>query len=221
MKPVRLLLLFLAFVLALPAAAIFSENFEGAIPGYDATTGAVIAGTQFTLVAGSIDVNGPGNGGSIPGYYPELCVSPTSGNCIDTTGANPAGRGTISTTNQILFSNPGEYILSFDLEGWYDSGYTDATATVQVDLGSLIVGDQYTVDGGLNPYAPVVIPFQVTAPNTSVTLTFTDLSGTYSFAGGILDNISISDPVAVPEPASLPLFGVGALILLAKKRARQ
>jgi len=218
MKHAKFWLLFLAGVLASPAATIFSENFEGAVPGYDPTLG-VIAGTQFTLVSGSIDVAGPAKGAA-PEFYQELCTAPATGNCIDTTGVNPPGRGTISTTNQISFSAPGEYALTFDLEGWYDTGIPDAYATVQVDLGSLIVADQFTVYGIDNPYAPVVIPFQVTSP-TAATLTFTDLNGNYSFAGAILDNISISDPVAVPEPASLPLFGVGALILLAKKRARQ
>ena len=182
MKHVKFLLLFLAVVLAAPAAAIFSEDFEGATPGYDGTLG-IIAGTQFSLVSGSIDVNGPGNGGSIAPYYPELCVAPTSGNCIDTTGGE-SGRGTMSTTVPISFTTAGAYVLSFDLEGWSDSGFTDAYATVRVDLGSLIVNDQFTVYGANNPYLPAGILFQVIAP-TQATLTFTDLGGNYSFAGAI------------------------------------
>jgi len=225
MRYAKLLLLFLAFVLASPAAAIFSENFEGATTlGFDGTYG-VIAGTQFSLTAGSIDVNGPGS----PGYYPELCTAPASGNCIDTTGGGTptgvgTGPGTISTTSPIVFSTPGWYILSFDLEGWYDTvegDITDDVATDRVDLGTLIVDDEFTVYGADNPYPAEEILFQVTAPNTSATLTFTSLGGNYSFAGGILDNISISDPAPVPEPTPLLLFGVGALIVLAKQRARQ
>ena len=216
MRHGKLLLLFLAVVLASPAATIFSENFEGATPGFNNATGA-IAGTQFTLTSGSIDVNGPGNGSSISGFYQELCVAPTSGNCIDTTGGNPAGRGTISTTIPISFNTPGSYALSFDLAGWYEPGFTDVHATVQVDLGSLIVHDQFTANGASNPYAVVTIPFQVTAP-TAATLTFTDLSGNYTFAGAILDNVSIS---STPEPGSVLLFGAGALlILLARMRIR-
>ena len=160
---------------------------------------------------------GPGNGSTIAPYYPELCVPPTSGNCIDTTGGTPPGRGTLSTTAPISFA-PGAYILSFDLAGWYDTGVTDAWATVQVDLGSLIVGDQFTVYGADDPYQAVQIYFQVTT-STSATLTFTDLNGNHSFAGAILDNVSIADPA--PEPRSILLFGFGALILLAQRRVRQ
>ena len=215
MRYVKFAILFLSVALAAPAGVIFSEDFEGATPGYDSTAG-VIAGTQFTLVSGSIDINGPGNGTTIPEYYQELCVAPTSGNCIDTTGGGAPGRGTLSTTQAIVFDTPGEYLLSFDLAGWYETDVTDAYATVQVDLGTLIAGNQFTVYGADNPYAPVEIAFQVTAP-TSANLTFTDLSGNHSFAGAILDNIEID---AVPEPASALFVGAGALILLAKKRAR-
>ena len=214
MRYVKFAALFLTVVLASHASIIFSENFEGATPGWSNTLG-VIPGTQFSLVSGTIDVNGAGN----PGDYPWLCVAPTSGNCIDTTGGGAGQtRGTISTTAPIVFSAPGVYILTFDLEGWYDpvNSVLDAWATVQVDLGNLIVGQQYTVYGADNPYAPVEIAFDVTAP-TSATLTFTDLNGNHSYAGGILDNVEID---SVPEPATTLLFGFGAVALLAKKRAR-
>jgi hypothetical protein len=207
----KLLLLLLAVALASPAGVIFSENFEGATPGYDSTIG-VIPGTLFSLTAGSIDVNGTG-------YYASLCViPPESGNCIDTTGGSLPVRGTLQTTNQITFTTPGSYVLSFDLEGWYQPGITDAYATVRVDLGSLIVDNEFTVYGADNPYPVDNIPFTVTSPGTLAYLTFTDLSGDYSFAGGILDNVSIS---STPEPGSVLLFGVGALIVLARKRVRR
>jgi len=216
----KLVPLFLAVALAAPAANIFYENFDGATPGFDPTLG-VIPGTQFTLVAGSIDVNGA----TPPGYYPELCVAPTSGNCIDTTGAAPWGRGTISTTDAIFFT-PGEYVLSFDLEGWYDTiegDVTDAWATVQVSLGPLFTPESFTVVGGDQGLVEQ-IPFTVVSSNFA-TLTFSDQEGKYSFAGGILDNVSIDtvdppDPPA-PEPGTMLLGGVGALIVFAGKRARQ
>lgn len=217
MRHAKFVLLFLVFVLASHAGAIFTENFEGATPGYDSTVGP-ITGTLFSLLAGTIDVNGPAKG-STPAWYPQLCIAPTSGNCIDTTGGSNPTRGTIATTSPIVFA-PGQYVLSFDLEGWYDLPYTDATATVQVDLGSLIVGQQFTVDGADNPYAAVTIPFLVTT-STSATLQFTDLSGNYPFAGAILDNISIGDPPTVPEPSYVLLFGAGAMIVLARTRVRQ
>jgi len=221
MKPAKLVLLFLAFVLASPAGAIFSENFEGATPGYDSTLG-VITGTQFSLTAGSIDVNGLAKGSS-PAWYPELCRLPASGYCIDTTGGSAPGPGTISTTAPIVFSTPGYYMLSFDLEGWYDTmngnNTTNADATVRVDLTGLITNAEFEVSGD-NPYLTDEILFQVTASNTSATLTFTSLGGNYSYAGGILDNVSIDSSDPVPEPRSVLLFGLGALILAARIRVR-
>jgi hypothetical protein len=218
MKPAKLVLLFLAFVLASPAGAIFSENFDGATPGYDNTLGA-ITGTYFSLTAGSIDVNGPAKGSS-PEWYQELCA-PTSGNCIDTVGGSNALPDTIKTASEITFNAAGWYVLSFDLEGWYESYDTSEWATVQVDLGSLIEDDQITVYGTSNPYLPDAILFQVTTPGTSAYLTFSTVNSNSTYAGGILDNVSIDPADPAPEPRSVLLFGLGALILVARKRVRQ
>jgi hypothetical protein len=212
MKAMRFVLLFLATVLVSTAGVIFSENFSGATPGDYATTG-VLTGTNFTLTAGSIDVDGTG-------WYADSCVAPTSGNCIDTTGYGNM-RGVLTSTNAISFS-PGQYLLSFDLAGWSvtsasEGGPQTESATVEVDLGTLVVDQQYFRNGSLNPYPTVYIPFTVTS-TTAANLVFTDLSGTTGYAGAILDDIEIQ---SVPEPGSLMLIGAGALILLARKRARK
>ncbi len=212
MKSVKFLLLFLVVALASPAGTVFFEGFDenGAPIDDDTNGGSRIGNTQFYLSSGSIDLVG----GS---YYSQLCSAPASGYCIDTTGAGNQ-RGVIYAP---ITLGPGNYVLSFDLEAWYTTDITDANAVVQVDfggVGGLIVPQSIQVVGG-NTYAPISIPFTVASTVTDY-LTFTDQGGTYPFAGAILDNVEI-DTSSVPEPGSVVLFGVGALILLASKRARR
>ncbi len=60
--------------------------------------------------------------------------------------------------------------------------------------------------------------FAFTATDTLTTLTFTDLSVLGSSADGLLENVAVD--VAVPEPATLGLLGIGAMALMATRRRR-
>jgi hypothetical protein len=145
-------------VMVLPAAGAtifsenFSENFNSATVGVK-NVGA-IAGTQFSVGSGSVDMFGTGFGAF-------LCVGFSSGNCVDLNGD---AAGTLSTTSPIVLA-AGNYVLTFTLNG---SQRGVATSTT-VSPGSLFTQTFAENSDDLNVFA---INFSV-ASSTSATLTFT------------------------------------------------
>lgn len=168
---------------AVSKADTINENFDELPTSLNATNVGA-----FTVTSGSVDVVG----GALFGY---LCVAPESGNCVDLDGStNQAGQ--ISSANLTL--TPGTYILSFDLIGSQRGVNTSTTVTLgslynqtfllsSGDVTSGIVND--TIDVGTTTVAPLI---------------FT--SNTPGNIGALLDNVTL---VSTPEPATLPLLGIG------------
>jgi hypothetical protein len=209
----------------LPAATIFSEDFEGDLAVHAENQGVgVLAGTQFEVVNGRVDLI------TAASPYTSQCqmVGSGSANCIDTTGGgSPRVPGTIQTIAAIDFE-PGIYLLEFDLYGWFFNNLTpenpldDITqsASVRVTLAG-IFDETFFRDGSQNAYPTIVRQLIVDDP-TSVRLVFEDIGGSAGYAGAILDNISISsiapDVEEVPEPASMALVIAGFAALAFVRR---
>jgi hypothetical protein len=203
------------------ATPTFQDNFEsdpGLVQGFDNTLG-VITGTQFSLIQGSIDVNGPS-------YYSTLCAAVGQADCIDTQGTGTP-LGEIQTTNSISLA-AGNYVLSFNMQGWSCASpdpncpINTNTATVNVLLGPTatpgsLVNQNITMVGTGDVYPITNISFTVAA-STSAFLSFTTTAVSAAYSGNILDDISINPAGSVPEPGSVVLVGLGIAALAAARR---
>jgi hypothetical protein len=173
-----------------------SENFDALTPTLNATNVGA-----FTVTSGTVDVVGPG-------LYGNLCVAPTSGNCVDLDGSS---EGQISSANLSLA--PGVYNLSFDLIG-SQRGYATSTT---VTLGSLF---NKTFDLPSGDVTDGIVNTTITIGTaTTVPLVFT--SNTPGYYGALLDNVSLAPAtVATPEPATLTFLGFGLFgLILGRRRA--
>ena len=210
MRKFNYLVLTLSMSVGAYAGPILAENFESATAGF--YTSGAIAGTVFSVISGSIDIDDPGS-------YGWLCVAPASGKCVDTTGSTQTapGRGIFETTN-LLSLTPGQYLLSFSLVRWNDTqnGGGPQDATISVSLGGLY-SETFTVDSGwLNQQ---IVRNITVASGTSANLRFTDLGGTAGYAGAIVDNVTLN---SVPEPSTLCLLGLGlAAMPFARRSCRR
>ena len=201
MKKATLALIgFLALcVTSAPAAAapIFSDNFEAEDLGLNEAD--LI---NWTISEGTIDVVGTGS-------FDSLCAgSPSPGRCVDLDGSS-SNAGRIETSSLALA--PGMYELIF----WVSGSQRGDTNTVSVTLGSLAL--DLTLASSV-PWTRFVLDYLSTGETT--TLAFSHAGG--DNLGILLDNVELSsegDAAAVPEPASLALFGTGALMALRRRRA--
>jgi hypothetical protein len=176
------------------ATVIFSDNFDTNAGQSSVSSGLIDASTtgSFTVTAGNIDVVGPN-------YFPNLCVTPESGSCVDLDGSAP---GQITSTSIALAA--GNYTLAFEINGSQRGGNASAT----VSFGSVFNQIYNTASG--DTYA-VLSNFTVNSP-TSAQLVFTSSDPGGSQQGALVDNVIVTYTGAlstVPEPGSFLLLLAG------------
>lgn len=178
------------------ADALLQEDFSGATPGANSS----LAGTQFHVTSGAVDILGVLNG-TFAG-----CGNNPTGNCIDLVGS--PGNGAIASVPKFNLIAGDTYKISF---GYILQGFatgTTPTSDFTVGLGSF--SDMLTA-------IPMVqtgsISFKASSNQSAVALTFATDTAPDAFHGAVLDHIVLtqtSGSAAVPEPDSAVLLAIGA-----------
>jgi hypothetical protein len=192
-------------VASFPAGAspvvLIDEDFEGVAVGTK-SAGTVIG--EFTVSSGSVDVVGTG-------FFGELCVLPTAGNCVDMEGSSP---GAIASTLAFTLAAGTEVTLSFDLIGSQRGSSNDTLVTFGAAFS-----ETFTRASGDAP--PTVVRIFTLGSAQTASLTFADVDGG-SFFGAMLDNVTLAAeaPSSVPLPGTATLMAVGLAALLGFTRHR-
>jgi hypothetical protein len=188
-------------------ATLFTENFEGVVPGGGYGAGAVLGG--FTVTGGNVDVLGD-VGGSF------FSCGTTNNNCVDMSGTS---LGTISTGAIFNLVAGRIYTVSFLQAGSGQLNPGD-TYTLRVILGTK--QQDFTVPA-LSGFLAQQMQFVAGSNQSNVSLVFQSLTLINGIWGPVLDTVALdeTDPAAVPEPSTLVLLSGGLLALGASRLRRQ
>jgi hypothetical protein len=186
------------------AAIIFSDNFDSENGGTGVLNYNSFA--NWSVTSGTVDLIGNGYFDFFPG----------KGLYIDLDGStNNAG---IMGRLETLLA--GDYTLSFSLAGnQRDNAGETTDVGVSVLAGSVIAQQSYSLNknDGFTNYSIDFSISDLLAP-AEIQITFGALSN--DNIGMLLDDVVLEQRVAVAEPASLALLGMGLLGLAAVRRTK-
>ena len=188
---------------ATQAGIVFSDNFNAETPGLSTTP------SNFTLVAGTVDVIGNGPSG------PLFDLLPGHGYYIDLDGSTFQG----GTLRRDLSLNAGvTYTASFDLAG---SQRPDISNIVTVGFGP---ASAMFIRFSSDPFATFQLFF---TPITTGTYALSFANGGGDNIGALLDNVLVTFPTATsaavsePESVALMLAGLGIGGLVSRRRVQR
>jgi hypothetical protein len=185
------------------AAVLLQEDFSGATPGANSS----LAGTQFQVTSGAVDIVGVLNGSFFQ------CANNPTGNCIDMVGSPGVGHiSSIPTFNLIAGDT---YTISFGyiLQGFVAGNTPTSDFTVGLGTFSQILTAIPVVQNGSLTFSPG-------SNQTGAALTFATDTAPDDVHGAVLDHIVLTETrgTAVPEPSSLALLAIGVGLLGIAKR---
>lgn len=182
------------------AAIVFSDNFDTERLGL-----AISNLTNFTVVDGNGDVIGPGLFDLLPG----------NGRYVDLDGSlNDPG----ILTSRALALTTGTYQLTFDLAGSQRGDVNTVVTSVGTTANPSRFGSMTIVRNSADPFETFTIKFAVTSPINDFRFSFAN-GGNDNF-GALLDRVVV-EQLSVPEPSSLALCGVAAIVGLTYPRLRR
>lgn len=201
-------------------AAISPGSFGGSSMNLGGSTSGSLNGVGLS--------SGLGNLNEVAFEFDFRTGDPTLGDLVVTTGAGSSfsGNGTFNTSQLFFGIQSNNGVLQYRTSSWQDAGLTLAANTdYSVDIfannsgasrdhlfGSVANGTMDIVING------VVIADDVSFANNVAAdgLRFYQVTGGQSFE---IDNIRVSDTIAVPEPSSMFLIaGLGAVGLVRRRR---
>src|SRR5215471_12041084 len=175
---------------------IFQENFSGATPGPNNS----LAGTQFQVTSGAVDIIGVLNGSFF------VCVNNPTGNCLDMVGS--PGNGAIASVPTLNLIAGDSYTITF---GYILQGFaTGNTPTSQFTVG---LGTFSNVLTAIPAVQDASLSFMASTNQTGVRLIFVTDTAPDSVHGAVLDHIMMtqtSGPTTAPEPGTLSFLALGA-----------
>jgi hypothetical protein len=180
------------------STVVFSDNFAGDPLGLGVATL-----SNWTIVAGNVDVIGADGTNSSYDFYPG------SGKYLDLDGTGPASPDTNATIQTVASFGPGIYNLTFDLGNNKCGGST--VNTLDVFLGSTRAGSLATTG------FPALSHESFTFSSTGGELSFVQ-GGPADQQGSFLFNVQLA--TAAPEPGTFAVLGVGLAGLGMLRRRR-
>lgn len=184
------------------AAVIFSENFDAENGGVGSLNYSSFA--NFSVSSGSVDLIGNGLWDFPP-------ATTGHGLYVDLDGStSDAG---LMLANPIAVA-PGDYTVFFQLAG-NQRGGGDEVVTVDLFLDGTNISTGLMLVPETQPFFGYLMPFSV-ASSGAFTFSFQNAGG--DNVGALLDNITVNQIRAAPEPASLLLLGSALALGLARRR---
>ena len=177
------------------AQVIFSDNFNLGTTGLNFN-----AFPNWTVTNGTVDLKGPCFFDLYPGNV----------QYVDLVGKTEDA-ATFSTSTSFLLG-PGTYELSFSL----GKNLSD-TESMTVSVGSAF-SEVFSHTGAIPTFQTVVRQFSV-GSSLSAPIVFDHLGG--DNAGFVIDNVTLTQLTAVPEPSSIALMAGPAALLLGGLVARR